>query len=135
MYTRKRHAPPMMGPVLAVLLIAALWLAALWLAACSGAVENHRREARPIAQIAMPANPIRLQPLRDAPVVGLALQGMRFSITGKHANCEWLKVQLPSTLNHLGDEGWIIGPPKFARIEGGGCANIPDLTPQPTPAG
>lgn len=87
------------------------------------------------ARITMPADPIRLEPSRAAPYVGLAFYGMRFPITGKMSSCEWLKVKLPPTLQHVGAEGWIIGPPEFALIDGGGCADIPDLTPRPAPVG
>ena len=87
------------------------------------------------ARVTTPANPIRLEAQRDTPVIGLVFYGTRLPITGRMSNCEWLKVEMPPTLRHLGAEGWIIGPPEFALLDGGGCADIPDLTPIPTPAG
>ncbi len=114
--------------VIAIFLVAACTL--------TGCGEPTPPEAASLyARITMPADPIRQEPSRDAPYVGLAFYGMRFPITGKMSNCEWLKVKLPPTLQHVGAEGWIIGPPEFALIDGGGCADIPDLTPQPAPAG
>lgn len=87
------------------------------------------------ACVTTPVNPIRLESQHDAPVVGLVFYGTRLPITGRMSNCEWLKVEMPPTLRHLGAEGWIIGPPEFALLDGGGCADIPDLAPIPTPAG
>jgi len=103
--------------------------------ACVPTAGPQSQDACLYARITMPADPIRLEPSRDAPFVGLAFYGMRFPITGKITTCEWLKVKLPPMLQHLGAEGWIIGPPEFALIDGGGCADIPDLTPKPTPVG
>ncbi len=87
------------------------------------------------ARVATAADPVRMEMARNAPVVGLLFHGMRLPITGRNMTCEWLKVKLPPSLNHFGAEGWIVGPPEFALIEGGGCADIPLLMPVPTPAG
>jgi len=87
------------------------------------------------ARIVTAANPVRLEMARDAPVVGLLWHGMRLPITGRNMTCEWLKVKLPPSLSRFGAEGWIVGPPEFALIEGGGCADIPLRMPVPTPAG
>ena len=113
--------------------IVAMLLAVWTLTGCSAAVAPE--PAGLYARITMPADPIRLEPSRTAPIVGLVFQGARLPITGKQSSCEWLKVELPPTLQHFGAEGWIVGPPEFALIDGGGCADIPDLTPRPTPAG
>jgi len=87
------------------------------------------------ARVVLAANPVRMEMARDAPVVGLLFHGMRLPITGRNMTCEWLKVKLPPSLSHFGAEGWIVGPPEFALIEGGGCTDIPLLMPVPTPAG
>ena len=115
--------------------VVVLWLAGFVCSGCSTPAAQEEAPAGLYARVTMPANPIRLEPSRAAPYIGLAFHGMRFPITGKMSNCEWLQIELPPALQHFGVEGWIIGPPEFALIDGGGCADIPDLTPLPTPAG
>lgn len=115
--------------------VVVLWLAWVACSGCSGPAAQMEEPADLYARITMPADPIRLEPSRTAPYIGLAFYGMRFPITGKMSNCEWLQIELPPTLQQFGAKGWLIGPPEFALIDGGGCADIPDLTPLPTPAG
>ena len=100
-------------------------------------VAQQRNDSSPAlyARIVMLADPVRLEPSRNAPIVGIVFHGMSLPITGKITTCEWLKVKLPPTLSRFGDEGWIVGPPEFALIDGGGCTDIPDVTPRPPPVG
>ena len=120
-------------------LIAVLLSAALLVAACvtptapEGASDGSTTGL--YARVVTVANPVRLEMARDAPIVGLLWHGMRLPVTGRNMTCEWLKVMLPLSLSHFGAEGWIVGPPEFALIEGGGCAGIPLEMPVPTPAG
>lgn len=119
--------------------IAALMVTLLIGAACVAPAQFEGKNDGPApilyARVVLAANPVRMEMARDAPVVGLLFHGMRLPITGRNMTCEWLKVKLPPSLDRFGAEGWIVGPPEFALIEGGGCADIPLLMPMPTPAG
>ena len=120
--------------------IVAILSGAAWLVAACGAPSPPQGDVdRPTtglyARIVTVANPVRVEMSRDAPIVGLLFHGMRLPITGRNMTCEWLKVKLPPSLRRFGAEGWIVGPPEFAIIDGGGCADIPLQMPTPTPAG
>lgn len=125
---------PPLTMIIAILLGAALLVAACVAPSPPGGAADGMKTGL-YARVVTAANPVRLEMSRDAPVVGLLWQGMRLPVTGRNMTCEWLKVMLPPSLSRFGAEGWIVGPPEFALIEGGGCADIPLQMPVPTPAG
>ena len=77
----------------------------------------------PAAVVVRAADPVRLAPTKRADVVGFVFSGMRFPVTAKAENCEFLRITTP-----WWGEVWIIGPPEFALIDGGGCAALPDAS-------
>ncbi len=76
---------------------------------------------KPYVRIVTPANPVRMEPTKHAPVIGIVFGGMEFPAVAKAEFCEFLQVRTP----WWGDV-WVIGPPEFATFEKGGCADLPD---------
>ena len=79
------------------------------------------KAGEPTVRIVTPGNPVRMEPTKHAPVIGIVFGGMEFPAVAKAEFCEFLQVRTP----WWGDV-WVIGPPEFATFESGGCADLPD---------
>ena len=103
-----------------------LLLSIIFLAGCRGAPRGVQ-EGLPYARITGPVNPVRMEPLMDAPIVGRLFWGMELPVVAKAESCRFLQVTTP----WWGDV-WIAGAPRFAVLENTRCEDLPDKSIRPT---